>query len=201
MLFRSVCVKLVRKMYGLPCWVIAAASPPVKLGISARLVSAMLTRMRLTPLGQEIGSITPERWQRHEQHVEHIARATKLLDSTRHEGKLLSEWLRRPEVEWSDVCAMSPEVAALEVSPRAAEQVVIELKYAGYIKRQEAVIQKQGHTDLIAIPETFNFRAIPHLRAEAREKFIKVQPRNLGQAGRITGITPADIAVLMLYVK
>ncbi len=157
--------------------------------------------LRLTPLGREIGSISPERWQRHEQHVEHIARATKLLDSTRHECKLLSEWLRRPEVEWSDICAMSPEVAALEVSPRAAEQVVIALKYAGYIKRQEAVIEKQGHTDLIAIPETFNFRTIPHLRAEAREKLMKVQPRNLGQAGRISGITPADIAVLMLYVK
>ena len=64
--------------------------------------------LRLTPLGREIDSISPERWQRHELHVEHIARATKLLDSTRHEGKLLSEWLRRPEIEWSDVCAMSP---------------------------------------------------------------------------------------------
>jgi len=156
---------------------------------------------RLTPLGYEIGSISTERWLRYQRHEEQINRATQLLETVRHEGKLLEEWLRRPEVTLDEVRAMSPDFAALELHELAAEQVVIETKYAGYIKRQEVAIEKQGHYESIAIPETFNFKAIPHLRAEAKEKLHRVQPRNLGQASRISGITPADIAVVMLYLK
>ncbi len=156
---------------------------------------------RLTPLGQEIGSISNERWQRYQRREEQINRATHLLETVRHEGKLLEEWLRRPEVTLDEVRAMSSDFAALGLDELAAEQVVIETKYAGYIKRQEVAIEKQSHYESITIPETFNFKAIPHLRAEAKEKLHRVQPRNLGQASRISGITPADIAVVMLYLK
>jgi tRNA uridine 5-carboxymethylaminomethyl modification enzyme len=156
---------------------------------------------RLTPIANELGSITSDRWQQLEQHETDIARATKTLRSIRKDGKTLEEWLRRPEVTWPDICEMNSDVAALEIPERAAEQVEIETKYAGYIKRQAQTVEKQATVETIHIPDTFNYRAIPNLRAEAREKLSTVQPQNLGQAGRISGITPADIAILMVYLK
>ena len=125
----------------------------------------------------------------------------ELLSAQFHQGSKLEQILRRPEISWADLCRLSPELAALPVSERAAEQVVRETKYAGYIRRQQALIEKQEQFDSIAIPEYFDYFAVPQLRAEARQKFSRVRPRNLGQASRISGVTPSDIAVLMLYVK
>jgi tRNA uridine 5-carboxymethylaminomethyl modification enzyme len=156
---------------------------------------------RLTPIAHELGSITDARWQQLQQHEADIARATKTITGIRKDGKTLEEWLRRPEISWSDICAMNSDVAALEIPELAAEQVEIETKYAGYIKRQAQTVEKQSTVETIGIPETFNYRAIQNLRAEAREKLLTIQPQNLGQAGRISGITPADIAILMVYLK
>ena len=156
---------------------------------------------RLTRLGRETGSVGDERWKQFQQHESDIKRATELARATRVEGKTLEEWLRRPETTWTDICERSPEAAALEISERAARQVEIEAKYAGYIRRQATSIEKQSNVENVRIPETFDYGAISNLRAEAREKLRKVQPRNLGQAGRISGITPADIAILMLHLK
>jgi tRNA uridine 5-carboxymethylaminomethyl modification enzyme len=156
---------------------------------------------RLTPLGREIGCVTDERVKGLDDHEAAIARAEKLITSTRHEGKLLEEWLRRPEVGWSEICELSPAVAALEIPPRASQQVEIETKYAGYIRRQADTVEKLSQNESVSIPKTFDFRALPNLRHEAREKLLKVQPETVGQAGRISGITPADLAVLMLYLR
>ena len=89
----------------------------------------------------------------------------------------------------------------MQITDRAAEPVEIETKYAGYIRRQASTIEKQSNLENVRIPETFDYLAVSNLRAEAREKLQKVQPANLGQASRISGITPADIAILMLHVK
>jgi tRNA uridine 5-carboxymethylaminomethyl modification enzyme len=156
---------------------------------------------RLTPLGREIGLVDEERWSQFVRHEADIAAATERLSSTRHEGNTLEEWLRRPEVVWSHVVEMSSELASLAIAERAARQVEIETKYAGYIRRQELEISRQERVVGIPIPETFNFLAIPQLRKEAKEKLTKVRPRDLGQAGRISGITPADLTVLLLYLK
>ena len=156
---------------------------------------------RLTPIGYRLGSVSESRWQQLLQHEAEIARGTKALMSIRKEGKLLDEWLRRPESTWAGICAANPEIAALEIPARAAEQVEIETKYAGYIKRQAQSIEQQASVESIDIPRTFDYRTIPNLRAEAREKLSRIQPQNLGQAGRISGITPADIAILMLYLR
>jgi tRNA uridine 5-carboxymethylaminomethyl modification enzyme len=96
---------------------------------------------------------------------------------------------------------MSPAAAALELSPRAAEQVSIETKYSGYLRRQTAQIQQMEQVQGVLIPEHFAYHAVPQLRAEAKEKLATIRPRNLGQAARISGITPADLAILMLYIK
>ena len=125
----------------------------------------------------------------------------RLLQRVRHEGNTLEELLRRPDVDWDQVASCSSELAGLPLSARAKEQATIEIKYAGYVRRQEAEIERQQKVQSVRIPETFDFQAIPQLRIEAREKFTRVQPRDLGQAGRISGITPADLAVLMLYLK
>ena len=156
---------------------------------------------RLTPRGQEIGSVSAERWDAHQKHEEQITRATQLIQKERSEGKTLEEWLRRPELKWSDVKQRSSAVAELEITDRAAQQVEIETKYAGYIRRQASTVAKQSNLENVRIPETFDYLTVSNLRAEAREKLRKVQPANLGQASRISGITPADIAILMLHVK
>ena len=156
---------------------------------------------RLTPLGIDAGSVTEERRHQLEAHEEEIARGTKLLQTKRIQGRTLEELLRRPENHWSDIVDQSPELAALELSPRATEQLEIETKYAGYIARQQTLIEQQSETEAIVVPETFDFRSVANLRTEAKEKLQRVQPRNLGQAARVSGITPADIAVLMLYLR
>nr|AUN35776.1 tRNA uridine 5-carboxymethylaminomethyl modification enzyme GidA [uncultured bacterium] len=156
---------------------------------------------RLTPIGRKIGLVTDERWQRLESHENDIARATSLIQSVRHRGITLEEWLRRPEVEWSDVCSFSSEAAELSVHPLAIRQSVIETKYAGYIRRQSSDIERQEKLHRVRIPSTFDYQAVPQLRCEAKDRLTRVQPANLGQAGRVSGITPADLAVLMLYLK
>lgn len=156
---------------------------------------------RLTPLGRDIGCVTAERATALDEHEAAIARAEKLISTTRHEGKLLEELLRRPEIGWSELGELSPAVAALEISTRASQQVEIETKYAGYIRRQADTVEKLSQNESVTIPKTFDFRALPNLRHEAREKLLKVQPETVGQAGRISGITPADLAVLMLYLR
>jgi tRNA uridine 5-carboxymethylaminomethyl modification enzyme len=156
---------------------------------------------RLTPLGRRIGLVTDERWQRFQQHEAEIAAAYCLLGRERHEGPTLEEWLRRPEVDWSWLAERLSVVAELTISDRAREQVEIEVKYAGYIRRQSLEIEKHQKTQSVRIPASFDYQGIPQLRREAREKLAKVKPADLGQAGRISGITPSDLTVLMLYLR
>lgn len=156
---------------------------------------------RLTPLGWKIGSVTLERWRRLQEHEAQIERARRALASQFHQGSTLEQILRRPESTWIDICSQNSEVASLNISPLAAEQITLEAKYAGYIRRQTAQIERHNDVHAAAIPETFDFFAIPQLRAEAKQKLSRIRPRNVGQASRISGITPADIAMLILYVK
>ncbi len=155
---------------------------------------------RLTPIGRRIGLVSAERWRRYETHEAAIAAATALAPKKFHQGHSLEEWLRRPEIEWPDVCQFSEEARSLDLLPLAQKQVSIEAKYAGYIRRQSAAIERQEQIETVRIPTSFDFFACPQLRHEAKEKLTRVRPRNVGQAGRISGITPSDLAVLMLYL-
>lgn len=156
---------------------------------------------RLTPIGERIGLASSERIRRHAEYEADLARGLALVAKLRHQGPTLAEWLRRPEMTIESVRALSPELAALPLPPRVWAQLEIEVKYAGYIERQEKEVDRQIKTQAVRIPETFDFRAAPQLRAEAREKLSRVRPRDLGQASRISGITPADLAVLLMYIK
>jgi len=152
---------------------------------------------RLTPLAYELGLTDAARHQRLQEKQTEIDRAKKLLDSTRHQGDLLSKYIRRPEVEWSDIVAFLPELSTL--APKVAEQVLIDLKYAGYVARQTVEVERQQRLASKRIPRGFDYARLVQLRAEAREKFQRIQPADLSQASRISGITPADIALLMVH--
>jgi tRNA uridine 5-carboxymethylaminomethyl modification enzyme len=156
---------------------------------------------RLTPVGRRVGLVDEIRWRRLQKHEADIARGMDVLRRVRHRGPTLEEWLRRPEITWEHVCEMSPELARANVSLNAGRQLEVEVKYAGYIRRQEQDIVRQAKFQNVQIPATFDFRAVPQLRPEAKERLTQVGPRNLGQAGRVSGITPSDLAVLMVHLK
>ncbi|OYW22207.1 MAG: tRNA uridine-5-carboxymethylaminomethyl(34) synthesis enzyme MnmG [Planctomycetales bacterium 12-60-4] len=156
---------------------------------------------RLTPIGRKIGLVCDARWEQLSNYEEEMQRASEFLQSNRSEGFTFEEWLRRPEVTWKELGERHSAIGELQLSKRAADQVEIETKYAGYIKRQSADIERHHKVSSVTIPETFNFQAVPQLRKEAREKLSRVKPTDLGQAGRISGITPADLSVLLLYLR
>jgi tRNA uridine 5-carboxymethylaminomethyl modification enzyme len=157
--------------------------------------------LRLTPVAEQIGLASAERIRQLRAYEAELELAATLLRQTRYEGNTLEEWLRRPEIEWQQLCEFSSECASLTISSRAREQIRIQTKYSGYVKRQQMEVERQQRTQSQKIPGTFNFHAVPHLRSEAKEKLARVRPVDLGQAGRISGITPADLAILMLSLK
>ena len=107
--------------------------------------------------------------------------------------------LRRPDTTWADIVARVPELA--ELSSEAAEQVTADTKYSGYVDRQQADIARQKKLQRRRIPDDFDYAAIRHLRMEAREKLERVRPRDIAQASRISGITPADLTILAVSLQ
>jgi tRNA uridine 5-carboxymethylaminomethyl modification enzyme len=153
---------------------------------------------RLTPLAHELGLVDDLRWQGLEKKRAEIDRVSALLEATFVEGASLTKLLRRPEATWDAVVARIPALAA--VDPVVAQQVVFDQKYAGYVARQQTEVDRQTRLAEKRIPDTFRYDGIFQLRAEAREKLSRVRPRNLSQASRISGITPADVALLIVHL-
>ena len=171
---------------------------------TSRAESRLLLRQdnadrRLTPLAHQVGLAGDDRYARLEAKSAEIARITRLLEASRHEGQSLAQWLRRPEIEWPEIVQFLPELA--EVSDDVASQVLVDLKYAGYVSRQEVDVERQRRLAAKRIPASFDYSRIVHLRAEAREKLGRIRPIDLSQASRVTGITPADIALVMIHLE
>jgi tRNA uridine 5-carboxymethylaminomethyl modification enzyme len=156
---------------------------------------------RLTPLGIKLGTVCAERAAQFHRYEEEIGRAQMAITKHRHQSHTLEEWLRRPEIGWKDIENLCPDLGTMGFSDRCKRHMEIEVQYAGYIRRQEMEIAKLQKVDSVRIPETFDFAGIPQMRHEAREKLGKLCPSTVGQASRVSGITPADIAVLMMYLK
>jgi tRNA uridine 5-carboxymethylaminomethyl modification enzyme len=154
---------------------------------------------RLTPPGREAGLVDDARWRRLQAKEAEIDRAMAALRGSRNAGVTLEQLLRRPEVDWAEVVAREPQLA--EISREAAAQVVYDLKYEGYIHRQQQQVARQKRLADKRIPESFDFGTIRHLRHEAREKLTRVRPVTLAQAGRISGITPADMALVLAHLE
>jgi tRNA uridine 5-carboxymethylaminomethyl modification enzyme len=153
---------------------------------------------RLTPLAHECGLVDDDRWQRLENKRAEIDRVSTLLDATFVEGASLTKLLRRPEATWDDIVARIPKLSG--VDPLVAQQVIFDQKYAGYVARQQTEVDRQTRLAEKRIPDSFSYDGISQLRAEAREKLSRVRPRNLSQASRISGITPADVALLIVHL-
>jgi tRNA uridine 5-carboxymethylaminomethyl modification enzyme len=155
---------------------------------------------RLTPLGRRVGSVSETDWNRYCRKVKGIEELHQLLKALRSDGDTLETWLRRTGVEWSDLCERYGGLREWDARPDLIEQVVIEAKYSGYVERQAVEVERFRRMEGKVIPTQLDFGAIPQLRVEAREKLTRVRPTSLGQASRISGITPADLAVLLFYL-
>jgi tRNA uridine 5-carboxymethylaminomethyl modification enzyme len=153
---------------------------------------------RLTRIGRALGLVDQERWIRLEKKEAEIDRVARLLETTRVGEHTLARLLRRTDTTWDDLVALASELNS--VPHAVAAQLTYDAKYAGYLARQDADIARQDRLAQRRIPEGLDFTQVTHLRAEAREKLQRFQPASLAQAGRISGITPADLAVLAVHL-
>jgi tRNA uridine 5-carboxymethylaminomethyl modification enzyme len=156
---------------------------------------------RLTPLGRRVGLVKEDAWRRLQRKEQAIAALTEFLRTHRHGQDTLQRWLRRTEVSWAQLREMAPALEEWDACPDVVEQVVLEAKYSGYVERQAAQVERFQRLESRPIPTHFDYGAVPQLRAEAKEKLTRIRPANLGQASRISGISPADLAVLLIYLE
>ena len=173
---------------------------------------------RLTRIGGEIGLIPPERVQAVEEKYAQVRREVQRLESSgvpaserlnamlERKGTApvansarLADLLRRPQVSYADIAPFDPERP--ELSPAVTDEVEIQIKYAGYLTRQEKQVEEFKKEEARLLPDDLDYAAIPGLRLEAREKLAAIRPVSIGQAGRISGVSPADIAVLLIYLE
>lgn len=173
--------------------------------------------IRLTPYGHEIGLISDERYQKFlnkmqliKDEMNRAAQTTihvsedlqKLLVSREtapmNKGMKLIELIKRPQISYDDLAPFDTERP--DLPPEIFEQVEIELKYEGYIKRQQAQINEMRRLEVKLLPKDIDYNAIEGLRLEAREKLSKIRPHSVGQASRISGVSPSDISVLLIYL-
>ena len=154
---------------------------------------------RLTRIAHEFGLASDERFERLENKEAEITRVKTFLDETKHDGATLHRMLKRTECKWEELVAVSDSLNAVDAD--VVQQVVYDVKYAGYVNRQQAAIDKHKRLKDKRIPDHFNYDGLTHLRREAREKLTRFRPTNLDQAQRISGITPADIAMVMLHLE
>ena len=147
--------------------------------------------LRLTPLGRAIGLVDDAAWADFESRRDALQAGIGAAERNR-----AADMLRRPEFGYADVAdRFDPPL-----EPQTGERVAIEIKVAGYVRRQEMAIEKAAKAERIAIPEAFDYSTIVALSREAREKLDGARPRTLGAAGRIPGVTPADVAIVGLFV-
>jgi tRNA uridine 5-carboxymethylaminomethyl modification enzyme len=152
--------------------------------------------LRLTAIGAEIGLASPERLAKLRAKETALVATRALLQTTKRDGQILAHLLKRPEVSWSDL--PSPFTA---VDSEIASQLETEIKYEGYLRREQDHIERNRNDEDRSIPDWINFDTIPGLKAEARVKLKKIQPRTFGQAARISGINPTDVALLQVHTK
>jgi tRNA uridine 5-carboxymethylaminomethyl modification enzyme len=155
---------------------------------------------RLTPLGRRVGLVTDDAWQRLRRKESAISQVSEHLRARRLGQHTLEQLLRRPDVDWQRLGEMDASVRDLAVADDVREQVVLETKYSGYVERQAVAVERFRRLESKPIPAHFDYAAVPQLRMEAKEKLGRVRPASLGQASRISGISPADLAVLLFYL-
>ena len=171
---------------------------------------------RLTPIGRRIGLVDDTRWARFTARQEAIAAERKRLEAMGvapsaalsdllvakgttpvTDGAKMIDLLRRPQLSYADLAPIDPDRPVLE--PLVVEQMEVELKYEGYIRREQAQIDEMRRLECRLLPADAPYDRIHGLRKEAQEKLMKVRPRSIGQASRISGVSPADVSVLIVW--
>jgi tRNA uridine 5-carboxymethylaminomethyl modification enzyme len=175
---------------------------------------------RLMPKGYEAGLVSEERYQRFLKKQEAVQAEIDRLSATImppsqavndflkeqnstpiKNGVSLKELLRRPEITYEALEAIDKGRKDVTLNKTAREEVEILVKYEGYIKRQEQQVEQFKKMEKMLIPDDVDFKAIPTISLEAREKLSKLRPASVGQAGRISGVSPADVTALVVYLK
>ena len=154
---------------------------------------------RLTPIATSLGLAPPHRAARLDAKLAEMEAALAMLGACRVNGTTLTDLLKRPEFTWQDCLAALPMLG--NVSRATAVQIENDIRYAGYLALDQERIERQRRMQGRLIPEGFDYATVRHLRAEAREQFDRIRPRTLGQAGRVSGITPADLALVVISLE
>jgi len=152
--------------------------------------------LRLSEIGHEIGLLPDRNYNQVKAKEEIINDEISRLYKTYYTNNTLAKILSRPEIAYKDLPSRNEPL-----SSEIVQQVEITVKYAGYIKRQELEVEKFKTLEDKTIPEAFDFSTVPSLRLEARQKLCKIRPATVGQAARISGVSPADISILMVSLK
>jgi tRNA uridine 5-carboxymethylaminomethyl modification enzyme len=175
--------------------------------------------LRLTETGRRLGLVDDVRWQHFQEKQEAIQREQERLKSTWVNPRLLPQaeaervlgqaiereyslfdLLRRPNVSYASLMSL-PGAGEPVADAQVAEQVEIQAKYQGYITRQEEEIARHQHQDTLRLPEDLDYHSLRGLSVEVRQKLDRQRPETLGQAARISGVTPAAISVLLVHLK
>ncbi len=174
--------------------------------------------LRLTEIGHEVGLISEERYQKFLNKKKNIEEEVKRLKKTVVKptdevndflisvgtsplttGTKLAELLKRTEVTYENMSIIDKERPKLDL--QEAEEVEIQVKYEGYLKMQEQQVEKFKKLEEKLLPEDICYEDVKGIRIEARQKLEKLRPRSIGQASRISGVSPADISVLLIYLQ
>lgn len=174
--------------------------------------------IRLTEYGYKIGLVKEDKWQRLQTKLEQIKKERERVEaqgiaqsealdemlvsrgtSALKSGCKIADLLRRPQIRYEDLTDF--DVNRPNLPFEVFEQVEIEIKYEGYIKRQLAAAAEMRRLEVRTLDESLDYSEVTGLRMEAQEKLNKIKPKNLGQASRISGVSPADISVLLIYLK
>ena len=173
---------------------------------------------RLTAIGAEIGLVPPQRLKAVQEKYDAVRREMNRLESNGvpasdalnamlakrgstpvANSARLADLLRRPQVSYADIAPFDPDRPALPAA--VTDEVEIQIKYAGYLARQEKQVQEFKKEESRRLPEEIDYNTISGLRLEARQKLSEIRPMSIGQAGRISGVSPADIAVLLIWLE
>lgn len=176
--------------------------------------------LRLTPIGRSIGLVDDERYRAFERKQQEIQEELQRLQAIRltpktpgltdylttiqsaelKDGILASDLLKRPEVKYRELIKIIPRESGM-LDRQVYEQIEIQIKYDGYIKKAIQKVEKMKGMEEKKIPKNIDYDAIPNLATEARDRLKKIQPITLGQASRVSGVNPADIAILTVYIQ
>jgi len=155
---------------------------------------------RLTLIGRRLGTVDDSRWARFQAKRDAVATIESLTRAGHMNGSGLSTWIRRPDADLSTFADAIARLTSRVFDADDLVQVMTEAKYSGYVDRQARQIERFRRLESMGIPDRTDYATMPELRFEARERLARVAPATLGQAARISGVTPADITVLWIYL-